>query len=203
MAHSVNHLSEGCFSACPHLSEMQISSKVSEIPPSAFKEDRKLRQVDFADNSLLLKIREDAFNECASLAYIKIPESVIDIGDRAFYRCKSLSRIEFPKTLERIGKEAFYFCGMEELHLPESLEVLEESAFFKCTKLTEVCLPESIRYIGKWVFHGCNRLRTLEIRHDPEYIGPWIINKSAKIRCYQGSKVDAYCQESGFEVEYL
>ena len=81
--------------------------------------------------------------------------------------------------------------------------MLEESAFFKCTKLTEVCLPESIRYIGKWVFHGCNRLRTLEIRHDPEYIGPWIINKSAKIRCYQGSKVDMYCQESGFEVEYL
>ena len=92
---------------------------------------------------------------------------------------------------------------MEELHLPESLEVLEESAFFKCTKLTEVCLPESIRYIGKWVFHGCNCLRILEIRHDPEYIGPWIINKAAKIRCYQGSKVDAYCQESGFEVEYL
>ena len=43
----------------------------------------------------------------------------------------------------------------------------------------------------------------LEIRHDPEYIGPWIINKAAKIRCYQGSKVDVYCQESGFEVEYL
>ena len=196
-------MSEGCFSACPHLSEIQISSAVSEIPPSAFREDRKLKQVNFADNSILLKIREDAFNECTALASIKMPERVIDIGDRAFYRCKSLSQIEFPETLERIGKEAFYFCGMEELHLPDSLEVLEESAFFKCTKLTEVCLPESVRYIGKWVFHGCNRLRVLEIRHDPEYIGPWIINKAAKIRCYQGSKVDAYCQESGFEVEYL
>ena len=103
MAHSVNHLSEGCFSACPHLSEMQISSKVSEIPPSAFKEDRKLRQVNFADNSLLLKIREDAFNECASLAYIKIPESVRYIGKWVFHGCNRLRILEIWHDPEYIG----------------------------------------------------------------------------------------------------
>lgn len=144
---------------------MQISSKVSEIPPSAFKEDRKLRQVDFADNSLLLKIREDAFNECASLAYIKIPESVIDIGDRAFYRCKSLSRIEFPKTLNASAKKHSTSAAWRNFTCRSHWKCWKSPAFFKCTKLTEVCLPESIRYIGKWVFHGCNRLRTLEIRH--------------------------------------
>ena len=46
-------------------------------------------------------------------------------------------------------------------------------------------------------------LQVLEIRHDPEYIGEWIINKAARIRCYRGSKVAAYCQESGFTVEYI
>ena len=51
--------------------------------------------------------------------------------------------------------------------------------------------------------HGCARLQVLEIRHDPEYIGEWIINKAARIRCYRGSKVAAYCQESGFTVEYI
>ena len=60
--------------------------------------------------------------------------------------------------------------------------------------LTEVKLPESIRRIEKWVFHGCARLQVLEIRHDPEYIGEWIINKAARIRCYRGSKVAAYCR---------
>lgn len=48
-----------------------------------------------------------------------------------------------------------------------------------------------------------NRLQYLEIRHDPEYIGEWIINRAATIRCYKGSKADRYCQESGFKVEYL
>ena len=42
-------------------------------------------------------------------------------------------------------------------------------------------------------FHGCSRLKVLEIRHNPEYIGEWIINRAARIRCYQGSKVDKYC----------
>ena len=91
----------------------------------------------------------------------------------------------------------------ETLELPESLEILDEKAFFKCTWLTEVCLPTHIRRIEKWVFHGCSRLKVLEIRHDPEYIGEWIINRAARIRCYQGSKVDRYCQESGFTVEYI
>lgn len=102
-----------------------------------------------------------------------------------------------------MGKEAFYFCGLESLELPDTVEVLDEKAFFKCMYLTEVKLPESIRRIEKWVFHGCARLQVLEIRHDPEYIGEWIINKAARIRCYRGSKVAAYCQESGFTVEYI
>ena len=33
--------------------------------------------------------------------------------------------------------------------------------------------------------------------------GKWIINKAATIRCYKGSKVDRYCQQSGFKVEYF
>lgn len=92
---------------------------------------------------------------------------------------------------------------MKTLDLPDSLEFLDDSAFFKCNNLTYVTLPENIRYLGKWIFHGCNRLQYLEIRHDPEFIGPWIINRATCIRCYKGSKVDLYCQESGFRVEYI
>ena len=50
-----------------------------------------------------------------------------------------------------MGKEAFYFCGLESLELPDTVEVLDEKAFFKCMYLTEIKLPESIRRIEKWV----------------------------------------------------
>ena len=135
--------------------------------------------------------------------FILLPPKLRTIEKRAFYRCKELEKVRFSQGLTSIGKEAFYFCKMDSLELPDTLEVLEDSAFFKCTQLTEVVLPPSVKYIGKWVFHGCSRLKVLEIRHDPVFIGDWIINRAARIRCYRGSVVDKYCQKSGFTVEYI
>ena len=116
---------------------------------------------------------------------------------------QGIKESSFPKRTEKGGKRSILLLWPESLELPDTVEMLDEKAFFKCMYLTEVKLPESIRRIEKWVFHGCARLQVLEIRHDPEYIGEWIINKAARIRCYRGSKVAAYCQESGFTVEYI
>ena len=63
-------------------------------------------------------------------------------------------------------------------------------------------IPESVDVIERWVFHGCNRLETVEFRHDPEYVGPCIVNKSCTIRCYKGSKMEAYCDEYELKREY-
>lgn len=203
LPHSVQELGRDAFSECYRLRKVYISNKLETIPDHCFSRDGKLNRVLFTPSSTLTSIGTEAFYECGSLPYILLPPHVTSIGDRAFYRCKSLATVRFPKTLRYIGKKAFYFCAMDKLELPDTLEVLDESAFFKCVNLTEVVLPPSVRYIGKWVFHGCSRLKVLEIRHDPDYIGPWIINRAARIRCYKGSKVDAYCLESGFTTEYI
>ena len=60
---------------------------------------------------------------------------------------QGIKEVRFPKGLKKVGKEAFYFCGLESLELPDTVEVLDEKAFFKCMYLTEVQLPESIRRI--------------------------------------------------------
>ena len=183
--------------------KVYISNRLEKIPDYCFRRDNKLNRVLFTPASCLTSIGTEAFYECGSLPFILLPSRVTSIGDRAFYRCKQLTTVRFPVGLKSIGKKAFYFCGMDKLELPDTLEVLDDSAFFKCVNLTEVVLPTSVRHIGQWVFHGCSRLKVLEIRHDPDYIGPWIINRATRIRCYQGSKVDAYCQESGFTTEYI
>ena len=186
------------------LKKVKIPASLTSIPKNAFNNGRKLNSLEFAPNSKLTFIGPNAFSECATLTEVVFPASLEEIDDRAFYKCKKLSCISFPGgDLRVIGKQAFYFCGMDSLQLPDSLEVLDESAFFKCCNLTSVVIPPNVRYLGKWIFHGCNRLQYLEIRHDPEFIGEWIINKAATIRCYKGSKVDRYCQQSGFKVEYF
>ena len=199
----VSELGSESFSNCDMLKTAQIAGSGSTIPQGMFQEDRKLTTVCFHPQSQIRKIQKRAFSECKSLTTLVLPPNLTEINDRAFYRCKSLDAVQFPNHLKRIGGQAFYFCGFPSIELPDSLEVLEESAFFKCTQLTYVRIPESVRFIGKWIFHGCNRLQYLEIRHDPDFIGEWIINRSATVRCYHGSRVDRYCQESGFKVEYL
>lgn len=114
-----------------------------------------------------------------------------------------MKTICFPKGLKVIGMNAFYFCGMEKLELPDTLETIDVKAFFKCIQLQEVKIPVSVRSIERGAFHGCNRLKILEFRHDPDFIGEELINKSTRIRCYQGSKVDAYCQEHDYITEYI
>ena len=108
-----------------------------------------------------------------------------------------------PASLTEIGEKAFSTCGLVHIKLPDGLEYLGDSAFFHNKHLTSVYIPSSVRHLGRYVFHGCNRLKVIELRHDPEYIGPWIINKATTVRCYKGSAVDAYCRRNDFKTEYL
>ena len=199
----VKILGEGVFQQCSSLHAAYLPVHPDTISPSLFREDRNLQKVLFPKGNRLQHIGEHAFEGCQSLEQIRIPSGVRTIGASSFSKCKALKTVRFPEQLISIDTRAFYFCGMNHLELPDTLEYLGDSAFFKCNWLTTVRLPASVRYIGKWVFHGCNRLQVLEIRHDPEFIGEWIINRAARIRCYRGSAVDRYCQSSGFTVEYI
>lgn len=200
---TVTELGNAAFSDCSAMKSAVLPAAPLTLPREFLNGNRRLETVTFHGQSRMRDIHPNAFSECQSLSSLLLPPTVTEIHDRAFYRCKSLEQIYFPPELRVIGIQAFYFCGFRTLELPDTLEALDESAFFKCTNLTHVRLPKSVRYIGKWAFHGCNRLQYLEVRHDPEFIGEWIINRSATVRCYQGSKMDRYCRENGFKVEYL
>lgn len=137
------------------------------------------------------------------LSELILPDGAETIGNRAFYKCKELKKVRIPDSVIRIGEQAFYFCKLEELQLPDVLQELGDKAFFKCNGLKSVLIPKSVQKIGEGVFHGCNRLEYLEIHHDPEEIGPGIVNKSCTIRCRKGSRMDAYCEENGLKTEYI
>ena len=182
---------------------MEIPAYVEILQAGTFLENRKLQEVRFAAESRLAVIGEDAFAECTALERISLPDSVTKIGDRAFRRCKSLAEIHFPAKLTHIGEEAFYFCAAKELHLPAKVASVGSRAFCKWMHLEQVTLPESVQYLGDGVFRGCNRLKVLEIRHDPEYIGELIANRNTVIRCRKDSKVEEYCKEYGYQVEIV
>ena len=59
-----------------------------------------------------------AFQKCASLVQLVIPEGVETIGEEAFQNCSSLERVQLPKSLRVIGKGAFSGCPKLTLHVP-------------------------------------------------------------------------------------
>lgn len=203
LPHSICKVGSGCFSECEVLEAAYLSKQLKVIPENMFRSDRHLKKVLFTKDSQLETIEGFAFYDCNALEVILLPAGVQEIGDKAFYRCKNLKTVRFPKGLKRIGREAFNFCKVQQLDLPDTLEEIDKKAFFCCKELTKVVIPESVRKIGAEAFHGIAKLEVIEIRHNSEEIGENIANKPVRIRCYQGSKVDAYCQEYGYTVEYI
>lgn len=199
---SVIFIMDRAFAQNHRLKRVHFPASLKKIGRECYKECSALLSAEFHEKSCLTVIPEGIFDSCVRLKKVWLPDTVKQIERRAFYRCKELKELKLPLGLRTIGAEAFYFCGIETLKLPEGLVRIEESAFLRCKKLREVKLPSSVSYIGRWAFHGCDWLDTLEILHDPAFIGDWIINKSCTIRCYKGSKVDQYCEKFGFKREY-
>lgn len=108
-------------------------------------------------------------------------------------------------------------AGRADRHLPESISfcrtygadppgITEDAGGIGLSarsSLTYVRIPSGVRYIGEQAFSGCDRMKILEIDHDPDFLGEHIVNHSTVIRCRKGSAVDAYCREYGYQTEYL
>lgn len=63
------------------------------------------------EGCLVTAIGENAFNGCACLASVTIPDGIISIGGSAFHNCFGLMSITIPDSVTSIGDWAFNDCG--------------------------------------------------------------------------------------------
>lgn len=200
---SVSVVQEGAFENNKSLLGVSFSGELKILGKYAFRGCKSLQSAIFDEEIGLPLLEESVFENCSKLAKAQLPRYLERIERRAFYRCKTLSHLELPNTVRRIGEEAFYFNAIESLRLSESLVELGEASFFKSMMLRGVRIPPSVRSIGSVAFRGSNRLEVLEIFHDPEHVGDWIANRSVRIRCRRGSKMEAYCKQYGYRMEIV
>lgn len=199
----IERIKQEAFLHCIRIRKAEFSPRLQYIGKGAFSKCRRLETVVFPEHVTCAYLADETFCECEKLKEIKLPKGIREIRARVFYKCINLQKVEFSPTLRKIGLQAFYQTGIETLEFPEGLQEIGDSAFLKCNNLESVKIPESVKRIEKWAFHGCHRLKVLEITHEPEFIGDWIVNKSTVIRCKKDSKVEAYCKKFEFTVEYI
>lgn len=200
---NIERIKQEAFSCCIRIRRAEFSPKLQYIGKGAFFRCKKLETVTFPESVTCVYLADELFYGCESLKEIRIPKTVREIRNRTFYKCLNLEKVEFAPGLRKIGYQAFYQTAITKLELPEGLQEIGDSAFLKCNNLESVTIPQSVKRIEKWAFHGCHRLKVLEITHEPEFIGDWLVNKSTIVRCKENSAVETYCKKFGFTVEYI
>lgn len=94
--------------------EWKVASKnvAYEKDNTLFKSmvDRSITEVKAEDLQGITSIGREAFDSCAKLTSIELPDNIITIEDFAFANCSSLKTITIPKNVVSLGRGVFSNC---------------------------------------------------------------------------------------------
>lgn len=129
--------------------------------------------VTYLDKSYAVTvIGQSAFNACAGLTSVTIPEGVTLIWESAFERCSGLTSVTLPSTLTSIGNNAFKYCSLlASMTIPTGVNAIGENAFSYCRALPYLILPEGLLTIGNYAFANCEGLTSVSIPSSVTSIG--------------------------------
>ena len=127
-------------------------------------------------------IRYSAFEGCAGLTSVSIPDGVTSIGNFAFDDCTSLTSVSMPDTVTSIGIYAFDGCAsLAGISLPESLVSIGDDAFRGCSDLAGVDIPDSVTSIGRRAFRYCVSLASVTIGDGVTGIGDYAFEECTSL----------------------
>ncbi|MBR2650645.1 MAG: leucine-rich repeat protein, partial [Clostridia bacterium] len=157
-------------------------------------------------------IHEYAFQKCASLSKITIPDGVCQIGQYAFSYCTSLTDISIPQSIKYIGDRAFdrtealsynehggaLYLGDENnpytvlikvsdtsitsVDIHQSTRHIYSHAFYYCGHLKEVNIPDTVVSIGGYAFYGSAAIESVSLGAAVERIGEYAFYGLSSLR---------------------
>ena len=184
----VETINAGVFAGAAYLTEITLGAKVKIISENAFNvssynsglsssEQIKsmLTKVIFATEVAeghTLSIGASAFESCAVLTDIVLPDYVTELGSRVFAGCKALTEMTIPGSVKKVGDEAFATChGIVTVTFEEGVEQIGQKLFSSCKgSLTTVNLPASLTVIAEGdvspftnMFYNCTGIDKVNI----------------------------------------
>ncbi len=127
-------------------------------------------------------INSFAFEDCADMTSVTLPETLVLIDSRAFFYCTGLTSITLPASLQQLEFHAFGYCSNL-----EAINVAEGSEYFKSIdgivydkagevlvmspeKVTEVTVPDGVKEIGYAAFYNNTELVSVTLPEGVERI---------------------------------
>lgn len=165
------------FCGCISLKQLIIPKSVKNIGDYAFAGCNSINNITISDG--VETIEDYAFTGCYSLKNIKLPKGIKFLGEGVFDECSSLQSIDidsinyssidgvlFNKDKEKIIKYPEGKKGNKYI-IPNSIKIIDDSAFSNCDKLQEIKIPQNTTTIGYFAFSDCSSLENIKL---PKYI---------------------------------
>ncbi len=109
------------------------------------------------------------FAACGKLSHIKIPDSVLRMGENALGDCVELKSAILSKNMQAVSDGLFYNCkSLVDIEIPYGFETICDNAFFGCTSLEDIKLPETIQNILCCAFEGCTKLKSIKLPNNAD-----------------------------------
>ncbi|MDR2824395.1 MAG: leucine-rich repeat domain-containing protein [Prevotellaceae bacterium] len=173
-------IDENGFYGCRNLVSVTLPSTLKEIASYAFHNDSILTSINFPDG--LEYIAPSAFTSCG-LPSVTLPAGLTEMGYNAFQNCPKLTVVNYnaincrnvgkttsgytlsstfvnsPVQTLNVGSGVIYLPrlgvpSVQNVNLPEGLQIIGDRAFNGCTNLTSITIPASVRKIENEAFRG-------------------------------------------------
>ena len=187
------------FDGCKNLKEIKIGASVKKIGKYAFDSCDSLKELIIPDSVREIEATLNAKRIIIgnglkklpkfgrNVEYVQLSEGIDTIPDRNFNVCVNLKEINIPNSVEKIEEFAFYDCSkLEKVTFgsieDSKLEEIGESAFNLCSKLREVILPDSVKTIGESAFFSCEKISKLRLPEGLESIEEYAFYECSSLR---------------------
>lgn len=93
-----------------------------------------------------------------------VPDTVKEIYSYAFSFNAFVEEVVLPDSVEIISNDTFEYCySLKAINLHSGIKEMGERAFFNCTSLADISVPDGIELIAYDLFGGCKALKTVRI----------------------------------------
>lgn len=104
--------------------------------------------------------------------------------------------------MKQSGPTLFSNTAITEMCIPDSVEIIDNEAFYGCGSLTEITLPKGLKMMGGYAFCGCKNLKEIDLPDGLIFIGAGAFSscgiesvnipkgiKNIEYRCFADSKL--------------